>query len=237
MPKVQVDLEGANTGKGTLPDPFLGLFDSNCNLLALNDDNNGNFNSRLIFFIPPDGVFVLAATSFGDSSFTGAGAFSGSYQLTIAPATPHITFTPAVVSSASPSWAIQGSADFNGDGKSDILWRDTASGAVGIWIMDGPAMLGATVVANPGLGWQTEGVGDLDGDGRADIVFRETPSGAVAVWFMDGATLLHATVVGNAPLDWAIASVSDLDGDGLADLLWRHLRPPVMSGRGSLGVR
>jgi hypothetical protein len=81
---VQVDLEGAQTGKGTLPDPFLGLFDSNCNLLAANDDAVG-LNSRLQFALPSDGVFILAATSCCDGGFTGDGGSSGSYQLTITP--------------------------------------------------------------------------------------------------------------------------------------------------------
>jgi hypothetical protein len=83
------DLEGADTGAGTLPDPFLGLFDSDCNLLAANDDTIG-FNSRLNFEVPADGVFILAATSCCDDQFTGAGGSSGTYQLAIAPPPPPI---------------------------------------------------------------------------------------------------------------------------------------------------
>jgi hypothetical protein len=44
---VKVDLEGQDTGQGTLGDPFLGLFDSNCNLLALDDDGSGTLK-RLV---------------------------------------------------------------------------------------------------------------------------------------------------------------------------------------------
>ena len=35
---LQVDLEGVSTGAGTLQDPSLGIFDSQCNLLLFNDD-------------------------------------------------------------------------------------------------------------------------------------------------------------------------------------------------------
>jgi hypothetical protein len=73
----------------TLGDPFLGLFDSGCNLLQLNDDSVG-LNSRLRFEVPPDGVFILAASSCCDSQFTGDGGSSGTYQLTIAPPPPAI---------------------------------------------------------------------------------------------------------------------------------------------------
>jgi hypothetical protein len=62
-------------------DPFLGLFDSNCNLLAFNDDT-GSTNSRLIFTVPVDGIFVLAATNCCDSQFIGGG--TGTYEMTIA---------------------------------------------------------------------------------------------------------------------------------------------------------
>jgi hypothetical protein len=34
------------------------------------------------------------------------------------------------------NWHIQGTGDFNGDGKTDILWR-ADDGSVGIWEMNG----------------------------------------------------------------------------------------------------
>jgi len=86
---VVADLEGEPSGAGTLADPYLGLFDSDCNLLASNDDFSG-LNSRLQFAVPTDGIFVLAATSCCDDDFTGDGGSSGSYQLTVAPAPPPI---------------------------------------------------------------------------------------------------------------------------------------------------
>ena len=35
------------------------------------------------------------------------------------------------------NWLIAETGDFDGDGKRDILWRDTTSGAVAIWFMNG----------------------------------------------------------------------------------------------------
>ena len=78
---ITIDHEGQSTGKGTLVDPFLGFFDSNCNLITLNDDFN-SLNSHLEVNIPADGVFILGATTCCDSDFVGGG--NGSYQLTIA---------------------------------------------------------------------------------------------------------------------------------------------------------
>ncbi|HEX3034568.1 MAG TPA: carboxypeptidase-like regulatory domain-containing protein [Thermodesulfobacteriota bacterium] len=81
--RVVVDLEGEATGKGTLTEPLLGFFDSDCNLIAL-DEGLGT-STRLVITIPSDGIFILAAASYPDYGFTGNGFYSGSYQMTISP--------------------------------------------------------------------------------------------------------------------------------------------------------
>jgi Tol biopolymer transport system component len=78
---VRVDLEGQSTGKGTLGDPFLGFFDSGCNLIAISDDNGGTLNSRLVVTIPNDGVFIMAVTGCCDIGFDQGRI--GTYQLNI----------------------------------------------------------------------------------------------------------------------------------------------------------
>ena len=75
---VRADLEGAPTGQGTLGDPYLGLFDSSCTLIAVNDDS-GSLNSRLIFQVPADGIAILGVTACCDGDFVGGG--EGSYFL------------------------------------------------------------------------------------------------------------------------------------------------------------
>jgi hypothetical protein len=81
---VRVDVEGVDTGKGTLSDPYLGYFDTDCTTrIAFDDDSGGGLNSRLIFTIPDSGQFVLAASSCCDEYFDGTGGSSGTYQLTV----------------------------------------------------------------------------------------------------------------------------------------------------------
>ncbi len=114
--------------------------------------------------------------------------------------------------------------DFNGDGKSDLLWRETQSGAVAAWFLNGATVTQAPIVA-PGVPvtWQIVGVGDLNRDGTADLVWRHSQSGDVAVWLMTGAVVIEAPVVApGLPLSWQLAGVGDLDGDGKADLVWRN---------------
>ena len=85
-----VDLEGESAGAGSVSDPLIGLFDSDCNLINVDDDGGGNLNSRLFVPVPDDGVVILAATSYGDFGFEGNGFSSGTYTLKIAEAPPLI---------------------------------------------------------------------------------------------------------------------------------------------------
>jgi len=55
-------------------------------------------------------------------------------------------------------WGIVGQRDFNGDGFTDILWRDNNTGAVAVWFMNG---LQVTTTANLGvvtLDWTVQGL-------------------------------------------------------------------------------
>ena len=72
--------QGQASGSGTLGDPLLGVFDSSCAMITLNDDS-GSVDSRVVFEVPADGTYILAATSFPDFDFIGGG--EGSYLLTV----------------------------------------------------------------------------------------------------------------------------------------------------------
>ena len=58
------------------------------------------------------------------------------------------------------TWAIQGTADFDGDGKGDILWRND-NGAVAVWEMNGANIAGAQNISPLGTDW-TLGVHHYD---------------------------------------------------------------------------
>jgi hypothetical protein len=77
--------------------------------------------------------------------------------------------------------AVAVTADFNGDGFGDLLWRDT-SGNTAVWLMKG-----AAVISSAGLGvvppyWTVAGTGDFNGDGNADILWRDNGPGRDIVY-------------------------------------------------------
>jgi hypothetical protein len=141
---------------------------------------------------------------------------------------PAVVFTQSSASSATApcssatavraSSALADSHDFNGDGKSDIAWRD-ASGDAAVWLMNGAQLLQSAGLGSAPTTWSVVGQRDFNGDGKADWLWHDT-SGNVAMWFLDGAQVTQSTGVGNVSTAWSIVGTGDFNGDGKGDILW-----------------
>ena len=114
------------------------------------------------------------------------------------------------------SFSAAGAAgDFNGDGQSDILWRNGITGANVIWQSANSATSQAvTAVA---LTWNIAGTGDFDGDGTSDILWHDRSTGANVIWRSADSTTQQA-VTQMPDLAWRIVGTGDYDGDGRADI-------------------
>jgi Ca2+-binding RTX toxin-like protein len=129
------------------------------------------------------------------------------------------------------SFSVAGIGDFDGDGKSDILWRST-SGTLVDWTMNGSVInSSANITSNgatvrPDASFSVAGIGDFDGDGKRDILWRST-SGEVIDWTMNGSDIASSadTTFNGAGVrpdaTFSIAGVGDFNGDGKSDILWR----------------
>ena len=103
------------------------------------------------------------------------------------------------------SWTVGGIADFSGDGSPDILWRNTATGANYLWIMNGPdAVSGAAMTPVPDTAWSVGGTADFDNDGDPDIFWRNTATGANYLWIMNGTVPLSGTLFPSAGTNWTV---------------------------------
>lgn len=121
-------------------------------------------------------------------------------------------------------WKIAALGDFDGDGVTDILWKNTASGAHDVWLMAGLALKQQRqIYVEPNLAWQVVGAGDFNGDGRDDILWRNTATGQNYILFMNGASIQSAGYTQTvSDLAWGVAAINDFDGDGYADIYWRN---------------
>src|SRR5437762_4338229 len=116
--------------------------------------------------------------------------------------------------------------DFDGDCKSDILWRNSATGEDYLWLMNAQAIVSQgslTTLGDPA--WQIQGTGDFDGDGKADILWRNALTGENYIWLMNGLSIASQGSVNvvDPTSGWQVQGIGDFDGDGSADILWRNL--------------
>ena len=132
-------------------------------------------------------------------------------------------------STASPVWSFTTApcptpGTPSGDGKTDVLWRNTSTGQNVVWLMDGVNYGGyAWLLEVADLNWEIVGTGDFNGDGKTDILWRNKGTGQNVVWFMDGATYSsYAELMQVADANWEIVGTGDFNGDGKIDILWRN---------------
>ncbi|MFC6184137.1 FG-GAP-like repeat-containing protein [Pseudoxanthomonas japonensis] len=110
--------------------------------------------------------------------------------------------------------------DFDGDGRSDIYWRNTSTGANVIWKSASSST--QQYVYSLQLTWTVAGLGDFDGDGKTDILWRNYATGANAIWKNGDAT--SQKTISSVGTHWKVAAVGDFNGDGADDILWRNGR-------------
>src|SRR4029077_13744270 len=97
-------------------------------------------------------------------------------------------------------WSVAAIGDFNGDGKSDVLWRNS-NGSLIDWTMNGSQLTNVQQVTFQGSpvtldsSWQIAQIGDFNGNGTSDLLLRDTSSGAMEDWSMNGAQIALASQV------------------------------------------
>jgi hypothetical protein len=110
--------------------------------------------------------------------------------------------------------------DFNGDGHSDLIWRNASTGLNYEWEMNG-----RTISSSGPLGgdstWSITGTGDFNGDGHTDLLWRNASTGLIYEWDMNGRTVISAGALGG-DTTWSVTGTGDFNGDGRTDLLWRN---------------
>jgi len=117
-----------------------------------------------------------------------------------------------------PPWLLQAVGDFDGDGNSDMFWRnqDTGDNA-----LIRSTLFGLDLTAVTNHDWQVVGAGDFDGDDRSDLLWRNRRTGANAIW-KSADYRKQQPVMGVTNPAWQVVGVGDFNGDGRSDILWRN---------------
>jgi hypothetical protein len=123
------------------------------------------------------------------------------------------------------------SADFNGDGKRDLLLGSADVALIIFGNGDGTFQLNNTpLLATPipvgtiptTAGPPVVGAADMDGDGKVDAVVSDSVSNSINVFLNDGTGMFPQTVpdfTASVPAAYNQLQIADLNGDGLPDII------------------
>jgi len=117
-----------------------------------------------------------------------------------------------------PPWMVQVVGDFDGDGNTDVFWRNLQNGSNAFLAS---AFYERTLTAVANQDWQVVAAGDFDGDDHSDLFWRNNRNGANAIW-RSADYHKQQTTVSVTNLAWQVVGVGDFNGDGRSDVLWRH---------------
>jgi FG-GAP-like repeat len=111
--------------------------------------------------------------------------------------------------------------DTNIDGKSDLLWYNSATGQVAEWLMNGLTVSSGAGLLDGGTGWGLKKIGDADIDFYSEFVWEHT-DGSTASWLMKGLTVIGGTGLMAGSTGWRVNQIGDFNGDSKSDLVWQH---------------
>src|SRR5262249_51564163 len=116
-------------------------------------------------------------------------------------------------------------ADFDNDGRADILWASAITGEIVEWRMDGTRGLSAKSLnailgpfqTTPSLALKVINSADINRDHAPDLIMFDSSTGATSVWEITGTTFQRTLLTDS---NWRVTHTGDLDGDVGADLIW-----------------
>jgi hypothetical protein len=110
---------------------------------------------------------------------------------------------------ADQNWNVAGVGDLDGDGKADIVWRNSSTGENYVYPMNGLAIepTEGYLRTVTDLSWGIVGIGDFDGDGKADILWRNSVTGENYIYLMNGTDIAGEGYLRTvADQNWKVAS-------------------------------
>jgi mRNA-degrading endonuclease HigB of HigAB toxin-antitoxin module len=102
--------------------------------------------------------------------------------------------------------------DQNGDGRSDLVWRDSRTGANTLDLMAGGSVISTRALGGD-LDWVVVAAADFDGNRSGDLLWRQTSTGVIS----RGRPQLESSPT---PIQWAAVALVNLDGNPGVDTVW-----------------
>jgi hypothetical protein len=132
------------------------------------------------------------------------------------------------------NWKLAATADFDHDGRPDIVWRNVTSQKIVIWTMSGHVKT-AALIPSPDQAvdgnWEIVAARDYDGDRNTDLLWYNWSSGRIVQWIMDAQLQRlqgrFTSPMGAGHPNWKVWASGDYGPGpggqpGTNDLVWRN---------------
>jgi hypothetical protein len=169
---------------------------------------------------------ISGATS---SSITVSPSSTTSYWVRVANSCGAANSATATVTVSAPA-AGRRIGDINGDGKSDLVLRNTQTTGITVWLMNGTQPFNGAQIAAPGA-WLPVATGDVNGDGRSDVIIRNSSTGEIGAYLMAGGGLSVATFSSftNPGTAYNVVTTADFNRDGTDDIALQRVTDGTVS--------
>ncbi len=127
---------------------------------------------------------------------------------------------------ANQAWQIVDAADYDGDGDGDLLWRNTDTGRLLVWLLDGRKLVGFRSLPFAKSPWQFAAAAEHADSDDHDLLWRNADDGRLVLWLMDGRQISRTVQLSREPdPNWKVAGMSEVRGTGPIDteILWRNV--------------
>lgn len=133
----------------------------------------------------------------------------------------------ALPTPSSTALKLSGADDFNADGKQDLVFWNSSTGAIEFWLMNGATRDSVVQMPAPPLppdpSWRLSATADFNYDGKPDLVWRNLSTQKISIWTMNGTTYqgqVIPTPDQAVDANWEIVGAVDVDNNGSTDFLW-----------------
>ncbi|HEY9908539.1 MAG TPA: FG-GAP-like repeat-containing protein, partial [Thermosynechococcaceae cyanobacterium] len=131
------------------------------------------------------------------------------------------TDTFASITTLTSNFQLVATTDFNGDGNTDLLWRNTANNTYSTWFLSGNTYIGGGIIASVSSNFEVVSSADFNGDGKADLIWKNTANNTYSTWLLSSNTYIGGGTIASLSSNFELLGTGDYNGDGRADLLWR----------------
>jgi hypothetical protein len=121
-------------------------------------------------------------------------------------------------------WQVAGLGGFNGADTSDVMLRNSSTGAFDIYDVSNNNMTSFAAIGAVGLEWTVAGFGDFSGNaGETDMLMRNSNTGEFAVYDISKNNISGYATFGPVGLEWTVAGFGDFSGNANeTDMLMRN---------------